>query len=436
MTKFEFLGDLSRLIADLPEEDREQAMEYYEDYFTDAGPDKEQEVIKEFISPAYIAEQLREASAQRLAEQGNAAFVPPKTTEKPAVFSRKSAAQAVQAQQIANSANATPVTPVPPVTAQPGATPVAPVPPVTAQPSATPVAPVPPVATQPGATPVAPVPPVTAQPGATPVAPVPPVTVQPGATPVAPVPPVTAQPATPVAPVPPVTAQPATPVAPATSEKQETTPDSKVSASEPEQSPSDKEKQAYESLAMRNPIFQQRTAESTKKEEELLALKQKTKVDIKSINKNTSHLSKEDKKAAKQRAAEEKAHNATLYSGSKRTVLMIVLLIASPIILAILGLILGLFLVAIGLVVGLVALGIAAMLSSIAFLFLTILAITSVNIPNAVLALGCALLLFSAGYGICFADYKIFTRVLPSTYYSVIAQFNSIKAKLNRLTLK
>ena len=347
MTKFEFLGDLSRLIADLPEEDREQAMEYYEDYFTDAGPDKEQEVIKEFISPAYIAEQLREASAQRLAEQGNAAFVPPKTTEKPAVFSRKSAAQAVQAQQIANSANATPVTPVPPVTAQP-----------------------------------------------------------------------------------------ATPVAPATSEKQETTPDSKVSASEPEQSPSDKEKQAYESLAMRNPIFQQRTAESTKKEEELLALKQKTKVDIKSINKNTSHLSKEDKKAAKQRAAEEKAHNATLYSGSKRTVLMIVLLIASPIILAILGLILGLFLVAIGLVVGLVALGIAAMLSSIAFLFLTILAITSVNIPNAVLALGCALLLFSAGYGICFADYKIFTRVLPSTYYSVIAQFNSIKAKLNRLTLK
>ena len=96
MTKFEFLGDLSRLIADLPEEDREQAMEYYEDYFADAGPEKEQEIIKDFISPAYIAEQLREASAQR---QKNALTLEdepeePKAGEKPAVFSRKSAAQA------------------------------------------------------------------------------------------------------------------------------------------------------------------------------------------------------------------------------------------------------------------------------------------------------------------------------------------------------
>ena len=42
MTKFEFLGDLSRLIADLPQEEVDQAMEYYEDYFADAGPEKEQ----------------------------------------------------------------------------------------------------------------------------------------------------------------------------------------------------------------------------------------------------------------------------------------------------------------------------------------------------------------------------------------------------------
>ena len=53
MTKFEFLGDLSRLIADLPQEEVDQAMEYYEDYFADAGPEKEQEIIRDFISPAY-----------------------------------------------------------------------------------------------------------------------------------------------------------------------------------------------------------------------------------------------------------------------------------------------------------------------------------------------------------------------------------------------
>ena len=37
MTKYEFLGDLSRLLADLPEEERKQALHYYEDYFADAG---------------------------------------------------------------------------------------------------------------------------------------------------------------------------------------------------------------------------------------------------------------------------------------------------------------------------------------------------------------------------------------------------------------
>ncbi len=71
MTKFEFLGDLSRLIADLPEEDREQAMEYYEDYFADAGPDREQEIIHDFVSPEYIAAQIRESSQKK--QSGSAA---------------------------------------------------------------------------------------------------------------------------------------------------------------------------------------------------------------------------------------------------------------------------------------------------------------------------------------------------------------------------
>ncbi len=317
MTKFEFLGDLSRLIADLPEEDQEQAMEYYEDYFADAGPEREQEIIKQFISPAYIAEQLREASAQRLAEENAGAFVPPKVTEKPAVFSRKSAAQAAQ------SAQQTPV----------------------------------------------------AQ----------------------------AQPA------------PATPN---------------------EQNAEDKEKQAYESLAMRNPIFQQRTAESVKKEEEELALKQKTKVDVKSINKTTANINKKDKKAAKQRAAEEKAFNASLYSGPKKTLIIVVLIITSPITLCLAGVILGLFAVAIGLVIGLVALGIISILGSLVFLALALLALLTVKMPNAIFALGFALLLFAVGCGICFVDYKLFTRTIPGAFYGVQAQVGSIKAKLSRLAMK
>ena len=113
MTKFEFLGDLSRLIADLPREEVEQAMEYYEDYFADAGPEKEQEIIRDFISPAYIAEQLREASLQRQkaaeqssiqeAEKQAAAARAAAASQKPPVYSRKLAAQAQKNASMATS---------------------------------------------------------------------------------------------------------------------------------------------------------------------------------------------------------------------------------------------------------------------------------------------------------------------------------------------
>lgn len=59
MTKYEFLGDLSRLLADLPEEERKQALHYYEDYFADAGEDNEQAVLTELGSPVEIAEQIK-----------------------------------------------------------------------------------------------------------------------------------------------------------------------------------------------------------------------------------------------------------------------------------------------------------------------------------------------------------------------------------------
>ena len=58
MTKFEFLGDLSRMISILPEEERDSAMEYYEDYFADAGPENEAQIIDEFGSPELVARQI------------------------------------------------------------------------------------------------------------------------------------------------------------------------------------------------------------------------------------------------------------------------------------------------------------------------------------------------------------------------------------------
>ena len=404
MTKFEFLGDLSRLIADLPEEDREQAMEYYEDYFTDAGPEKEQEIIKDFISPAYIAEQLREASAQRLAEEGNGSVVPPKTGEKPAVFSRKSAAQAVQAKKEAQTA---------PTTEQAKAVQPTSVTPIAVQQQAVQPTSATPIAAQQQAVQPTPATPIVAQQQA----------VQP--TPATPI--VAQQQAVQPTPAASVTEQ-QQPAQPTPAEQQKATPTTENKA--------DKEKEAYESLAMRNPIFQQRSAEAAKKEEELLALKQKTKIDVKSINATTSKVDKKDRKAAKQRAAEEKAYNASLYSGPKKTMVTLLLIITSPITLCLAGVILALFALAISAVIGLVGLGVGSILCSILALVMSILALLTVNIGNAVFALGCALLLFSVGYGICFADYKIFTRVLPSAYYNILTLISSIKAKLARLAMK
>ena len=47
MTKFEYLAELEQLLADLPAQERRDAMNYYEEYFVSAGPDKEEDVIRE-----------------------------------------------------------------------------------------------------------------------------------------------------------------------------------------------------------------------------------------------------------------------------------------------------------------------------------------------------------------------------------------------------
>lgn len=64
MTKYEFLGDLSRLLSDLSEEERGEALQYYEDYFTDAGRDQEQAVIQELESPEKVAAKVRGAEIE------------------------------------------------------------------------------------------------------------------------------------------------------------------------------------------------------------------------------------------------------------------------------------------------------------------------------------------------------------------------------------
>lgn len=55
MNRKEFMEQLERLLADLPDGDREDAIAYYHDYFDEAGEENEAEVIQELGSPGKVA---------------------------------------------------------------------------------------------------------------------------------------------------------------------------------------------------------------------------------------------------------------------------------------------------------------------------------------------------------------------------------------------
>jgi uncharacterized membrane protein len=55
MTKLEFMKELESLLSDIPLEEREEALQYYNGYFEDAGEDHEEEIIKELVSPKRVA---------------------------------------------------------------------------------------------------------------------------------------------------------------------------------------------------------------------------------------------------------------------------------------------------------------------------------------------------------------------------------------------
>ena len=60
MNKREYLDCLERLLADLPQEERLEAIEYYSDYLEEAGPDGEQEAMRKLGSPEVVAAAVRE----------------------------------------------------------------------------------------------------------------------------------------------------------------------------------------------------------------------------------------------------------------------------------------------------------------------------------------------------------------------------------------
>lgn len=58
MTKQEYLSELESHLASLSEEERVNALQFYEEYFEDAGPENEQQVISELGKPFALAKSI------------------------------------------------------------------------------------------------------------------------------------------------------------------------------------------------------------------------------------------------------------------------------------------------------------------------------------------------------------------------------------------
>ncbi len=97
MDRKDFMGRLEGLLQNISASEREEALQYYNDYFDDAGPENEQKVIAELGTPARVAENIRRelmdgqgakrptAADEALIEYGKAAADGPGQETDPAV---------------------------------------------------------------------------------------------------------------------------------------------------------------------------------------------------------------------------------------------------------------------------------------------------------------------------------------------------------------
>lgn len=59
MNRKEFLSQLEQMLSDVSETERREALDYYENYFEDAGPENEAKIIEELGSPRKAADSIK-----------------------------------------------------------------------------------------------------------------------------------------------------------------------------------------------------------------------------------------------------------------------------------------------------------------------------------------------------------------------------------------
>lgn len=69
MNRIDFMRRLELLLSDLPENERREAVQYYNDYFNDAGVENEEEVLESLGTPEEVAGSIREGLREEAREK-------------------------------------------------------------------------------------------------------------------------------------------------------------------------------------------------------------------------------------------------------------------------------------------------------------------------------------------------------------------------------
>ncbi|MBQ9991135.1 MAG: DUF1700 domain-containing protein [Lachnospiraceae bacterium] len=68
MTRQEFMRNLEKLLWDISESERAEALQYYNDYFDDAGEENEEAVLRELGSPIQVAKKIKAGFSEEASE--------------------------------------------------------------------------------------------------------------------------------------------------------------------------------------------------------------------------------------------------------------------------------------------------------------------------------------------------------------------------------
>lgn len=71
MNRIDFINRLASLLSDIPECERKEAIQYYNDYLDDAGVENEEEVLRELGTPEEVAASIREGLQEPGAAPGD-----------------------------------------------------------------------------------------------------------------------------------------------------------------------------------------------------------------------------------------------------------------------------------------------------------------------------------------------------------------------------